>query len=209
MRLRNVLLTAFLATVASVTLASAETIAVFSDALSASDPTQLGRLSRNGIPQDWLGSEPYPGEINPTTAYTYKTYVISSSLLSQTPFIQVSFDDALTNTFISAYEGSYSPTSKATNWLGDPGTSGNFFGTDPLFFQFVIDPSKDLVLVVNSTGSAGIGEQYGILVEGFIDTEFNDPPAGSPVPEPSTLALLGTGLVGAINMARRRITVRN
>ena len=32
--------------------------------LLSTDPTQLGRLSRNGVPQDWSGQEPFPGVIN-------------------------------------------------------------------------------------------------------------------------------------------------
>jgi hypothetical protein len=190
----------FLVTAAS-TVTWAETIAVFSGALTANDSTQMGRLSRNGIQQDWLGSEPYPGEINPTTTYLWRSFVVPNALLTQTPFIQISFDDPLPNTFISAYEASYNPASKATHWLGDEGISGNF-GPNPNFFQVVVDPTQNLILVVNSTNAAAIGEPFGILVEGFVDTQFTDP---TPIPEPTTLALLGTGLLGAVVVVRRRV----
>src|SRR5882757_789878 len=111
MKVRNVLLTAvcLLGTLAFSAAAQAETISAFTGSLIAADPTQLGRLSRNNISQDWTGGEAYPGVINPTISYSYHEYVISAASLAQTPFVQVSFFDELNlaNTFISAYAGSY------------------------------------------------------------------------------------------------------
>ena len=50
--------------------------------LSSGDPIQAGRLSRNGIPQDWSGGEPYPGEINPGTSYHYQTLDLDLKVLN-------------------------------------------------------------------------------------------------------------------------------
>jgi len=175
----------------------AEEITTITGSLAATDPTQLGRLSRNGIAQDWVGTEPFPGVINPTTTYNYKAYEIT--IPSNAPFVQISVDSLSTFTFVSVYADSYNPASLATNWLGDPGTSGNFFGIDPLFFQ-VVAPGSTLWIVVNNTSPGlGIGDPYRILVEGFADSEFTEP-----VPEPATMLLLGTGLVGLIAARRRK-----
>src|SRR5438128_1300263 len=103
-------------------------------ALQLSDPTQLGRLSRNGIIQDWAGSEPFPGIINGSTSYHYAAYLVNVGLSN---FIQIDFDSTSANTFVSAYQTSYSPPDLTTNWLGDGGASGNFFGTDPRFFNVI------------------------------------------------------------------------
>jgi hypothetical protein len=116
-------------------------------------------------------------------------------------------------TSISAYDTSYSPNSALPNggldlnWLGDTGTSGNFFGTDPLFFQVLVPAMHNLLLVVNNTapGDLGVGDPFHLLVEGFIDTEYTDP-APPPVPEPATMFLTASGL--AVLAARRRVRKR-
>ncbi len=178
------------------------------DSLSLANPTQLGRLSRNALPQDWSGGEPFPGLLNTTTVYHYKTYSINVGL---TPFIQIDFDDPSARLFVSAYGTAYLPNSKTTgnlgfdtNWLGDEGSSGNFTG-DPSFFQVIAPINSQLIIVVNdpNAGNAGIGFSYGLVVEGFIDTEYTSPSA---VPEPSAILLSSGGLVllGLHQFRRRR-----
>jgi hypothetical protein len=179
--------------------------------LASFDPTQLGRLSRNGIPQDWVGSEPFPGVINPATSYFYQTYSVN---VGADTFIQITFDDVSTSEFASAYVGAYLPNSAGspnfgfdTNWLGDAGTSGNFFGVDPVFFQVIVPANSDLVVVVNNTTGGAVlpvsNSTYNLLVEGFIDQNFTDAPSTSSVPEPSGLVLM-TAALGAIGLAQLR-----
>ncbi len=192
----------------SLATASAQALVLLdtSGSVSATDPTQLGRLSRNGIIQDWTASEPFPGIINPTTAYHYVTYLINVGI---TPFVQISIDSTSANTFVSAYQTSYNPDPTDpinrgldVNWLGDEGSSGNFFGTVPSFFQVTAALNSWIVVVVNQTaaGTGGLGDPFGLLVEGFIDTEYSDP-----VPEPATLLL---SLIGLGALARQRMSKR-
>ncbi len=183
--------------------AEASPLYSFDGSLVSTDPTQLGRLSRNGQPQDWGLSETFPGVVNPGTTYHYHAY---SFAIGATPYVQVMIDSNSGTTFLSAYRTSYDPAlGLDVNWLGDAGFSGNLFGTDPISFQVVVDPFSTLVLVVNeSLTDGGLGMPYDILVEGFIDTEYTDPPADV-VPEPSTLALWMIPLVGlAAARGRRR-----
>jgi hypothetical protein len=194
-------------------LSQAAVLYTVSDFLIASDPTQTGRLSRNGVAQDWTGVEPFPGVINTATAFHYQTYSVN---VGNTPFIQIEMDSVSANTFLSVYDTAYLPNSAGapnlgfdTNWLGDAGQSGNNFGTDPLFFQVIVPTSHNLILVVNQTGTGttGLGNTnpYTITVEGFIDTEFTDPPPAT-VPEPTALGLSSGGLLLAslVGLARRR-----
>jgi hypothetical protein len=192
-------------------IANAGVLSSFTDFLTVGDPTQTGRLSRNLVAQDWSGDEtPFSGVINTTSVYHYQTYVFNVGI---TPYIQIDVDSLATTTFVSAYDTSYAPDSAGapnlgfdTNWLGDAGTSGNFFGTDPLFFQVVVPMNDNLVIVVNqtsvgTTGAAGIGstDPFTITVEGYIDSTFDDP---VPTPEPSTV-FMGTAGLAIIWMLRR------
>ncbi len=176
--------------------------------ITGPDPTQLGRLSRNGVPQDWTGSEPFPGVIDATIAYHYTTLNLDLTAL-EAPyaayggFIQISFDSLAATTFLSAYLDAYDPLNLATNWLGDPGRSGNFFGVDPLFFQVVVPAGHHLILVLNETATNGGLDLPGdILVEAFADTDFTDLTPRPTAPEPGTLDLLVGGL--AVLLAARR-----
>jgi len=198
MKLVSRIATLVVFTVLATGSARASSILDLSSALVLADPTQSGRLSRNGIAQDWTGGEPFPGVINPAVSYHYHTYLVNVGI---TPFIQVDFDSVSPNTFVSAYDTSYAPNSAGapnlgfdTNWLGDPGSSGNFFGVDPQFFQVLVPQNHNLLIVVNNTAASnvGVGDPFHLIVEGFIDSSFTDPPA---VPEPGTVFLGGGGLV--------------
>jgi len=170
---------------------------VTDDVLVAGDPTQLGRLSRDGVPSDWSGPKTFPGVINPTISYHYRTYFIPTPI---TPYIQITVDDPQAAIFSSAYMNTYNPLSMGTNYLGDGGFSGNFFPGSPLFFQVFVPTGSNLVLVINDpvAANAGLGRPYSLVVEGFTDTNFSDP-----VPEPSSLFLSGGGLAAAVLAASR------
>jgi hypothetical protein len=189
-------------------LAQATTISLNTLTIGAGDPTQSGRLSRNGVPQDWSGGEAFPGVINIGTSYHYMTLDLDITALeagfNYGGFIQLDFDSIPTTTFLSAYLDSYSPANMSTNFLGDAGTSGNFFGVDPLFFQVVVPSGHHLVLVLNETATnAGLNLPGALTVEAFADTDFTDlTPASTPVPEPASLTLLASGIA---LLARRRL----
>jgi hypothetical protein len=185
---------------------SAIPIASFTATISASDPTQAGRLSRNGIPQDWSGGELFPGWINPTLTYQYHDYVLPGAMFDFGPgqwagYVQISIDSTSANTFGAAYLNSYDPVDAQTTWLGDAGSSGNYFGVDPIFFQVILPAGNDLHVVFNTTAATGVGFPMGILVEGFVDSMYTDP---TPVPEPASMLLLGSGLIGAVRAVRKR-----
>jgi len=185
-----------------VSIAQADTLAVFTTAIAANDPTQLGRISRNGIPSDWSGLKVFPGIINPTTVYNYHTYSINSGV---TPFIMITIDSVPANTFASAYVPSYNPSNVPPNngldinYIGDAGRSGNFFGVDPVSFEVYVPVRTNFLVVVNTSSNAGIGQPFTITVQGFLDDQFTS------TPEPSSLVLLGSGVLGAAGLIRRKL----
>ena len=178
-----------LATSLTAPVAYADILLDTTGAVLLTDPTQSGRLSRNGVPQNWGGVEAYPGEINGAVTYHYTTFFVPVGLL---PFIQIDFIGSA-NVFAAAYLGSYDPTSKMTNWLGDAGTSGLFFGTDPLFFDVKANPNSIIAIVINNTAASngGVGDQFHLIVEGYVNAAFG-------VPEPSTLLLCFLPLVALL-----------
>ncbi len=200
-----------LTTVLLCATASATDLLNVNSQVQATDPTQLGRLSRNGVPQDWSGSEPFSGEINTTTTYHFTTFVIPATVATLGPFIQISLLDlgpvaSQGNLFVSAYQNSYNPASKSTNWLGDSGSSPNAFGVNAVFFQVLVPAGASLVIVINNTAAAngGVGEPFNLLVESFSNNQFS--PAAAPEGGPSAL-LLGVGVAG-LYLLRRHLHAR-
>ena len=171
--------------------------------------SQQGRLSRNAIPQDWSGSEAFPGIINPTLTYFYSTFVVNVASLN---YLEIDFDSLSANTFVSAYQGNYFPNAIATTWIGDAGTSGNSFGTDILSFNVIANMGSFVTIVVsNTTPGLGLTDPFTLSVYGFPDSQYTADAVElvvTRVPEPSTLLLLlaPLGLVAGRKLRARRNT---
>jgi MYXO-CTERM domain-containing protein len=175
--------------------------------LTAASPTQLGRVSRTGIPQDWSGGATFGGLINATTTYHYLTLdldlsALESSFASYGGYIQISIDSTATTTFLSAYADTYNPLNPGATWIGDDGSSGNYFPGDTSFFQVIVPSPKHLVLMFNeTTTNGGLNLPASILVEAFTDTQYTD--LVSNVPEPATWAFMLGGLALLPALRRR------
>ena len=131
------------------------------DQPAITDPTQLGRLSRDTITPDWSFEKDFPGVINPTTSYHYET--ISVFVPNWFPFLQISIDSNNANIFASAYDTSYNPNPIAANrgldvnYLGDRGRQRKLLRYSPRFFQVVDQTAANspsggtLIVVLNET----------------------------------------------------------
>ena len=203
-------------------LARADVLYTGTITLLSTDPTQLGRLNRDGNIPDWSAPKPFPGALNLTTSYHYEA--ISVQVPSGLSFLAITIDSNDANIFASLYDTAYLPDSSAlnrgldVNYLGDAGGSGNFFGTSPRFFQVVDQTAANsmsgfatVLLVLNETvTNAGLNSPVDVLVEGFCDTDFDGlgqctggGTGGGAVPEPGTLAPLCAGLIVLVAAYRR------
>ena len=193
----------------------AEQISYFTDSLSTANTTELGRASRSGVQQTWTGQEAYTGQLNTTTTYFFNTYTFAAADFAGAPYVEVSVTDELGNSdfFVSSFAGSYSSAARGANWLGDEGASGEFqFFAPPIpgdsrYFDVILPAGQDLVLLVNSTlGSAnGLLQPFDIDVAAYADTQYDDPAAVAATPEPGTLVMTLTGMLGAVGVVRRRL----
>ena len=165
---------AFLVAQAMVSIASAEHLLDVWSSLSVADATQLGRMNRYSPASDWSSNKVFSGVMGTTSSYRFKTFTVPAALIGSRRFIQISCDDTNAAVFVSAYDGAYIPPASSTNYLGDVAASGNAFG-NLRFFQVVVPSGHDLMLVVNEVNPAGgIGKPFRLLVEGFVDTHYND-----------------------------------
>src|SRR5260370_39890969 len=182
--------------------------------IGAGDAAQLGRISRSGIPSEWSAPKTFPGVINTTTSYHYTVLDLNLAALefplAYDAYIQIDVDSIYGTTFMSAYLNSYNPLNLAANYLGDAGSSGNYFGTNPISFQFFVPYANHLELVLNeTTTNGGVGLPAGVTVEAFVDTGYTDADAtnATTVPEPGTRVLLAVGM--AVLAGRARASLRN
>ena len=186
--------------------AAAVDVAFGSVQVGPASAVQVGRLSRNGVQQDWTGAETYPGVINPAVSYAFTSVVAGFAPNAfQTVYYDISFDDESTDLFASAYLDSYDVSDKALNWLGDAGSSGNYFPGDPRFFDVVVPTGHSLVLVVNSALGTGVSSAANYFITAYSDTEYSENfRTSGVVPEPATWSLMLTGFAVTGYAARRR-----
>jgi len=137
--------------------------ALFTGSIASGDPTQTGRLVRDGVTSLCTTAKPYPGTNDTALGRRFDQYAIVNQNTA-TQCITASLTSGCGgNLFLVAYSGSYVPTDVQTNYLADDGQTS--INTSSLM-GFQIAPGATVVLAVHET-TAGAGcASYGLLVEG-------------------------------------------
>jgi hypothetical protein len=166
----------------------------------AATGTQFGRIARDGTASDWSGPKPFPGVTGAPAARGFEVITVNSGLF---PFLQISLDDPNAALFDAAYFPTFTPVNAGpnfgldVNYLGDPGSSEPF--GNPSFFQIVVAPNTNVLIAINEVNpGGGAGQPFDLLVEGFVDTQFDD------TPEPSAIILFGSGIAFFGVLRRKR-----
>ena len=90
--------------------------------LNTSSPTELGRISRDGVPSDWSSQKAFPGTLNAATAYRYQLATISfAPNATQDVYYQISIDDPSAVMFGAAYLDSFKPREPGDQLSGRSG----------------------------------------------------------------------------------------
>ena len=157
--------------------------------------TSSSRVFRNAIASTWAAPKVFPGQAVCLSGPCY----YETLMLDPSPYqdIRITFEWAaggVADIFLVAYLGSFNVADLAANYLGDPGNS--VLSSQPLrgprSFEVIVPPGNNLVLAFSTVYGDSPGT-VNYTVEGF-----------SAVPEPASLLLFGTGLLGAAGRAWRR-----
>lgn len=156
--------------------------------------THLGRMNRNGVASTWAAPKPFPGIINLTALYYFKTVSFTPGSLENVE-ISYEYTSGPGTLFVAAYLNSFDVNNLSTNYLGDPGASPVQTLPGPLTFQVVVPAGDSLVLAFNTAfdGGNSVPGTVSYTVTGYPST----------VPLPSAILLLGPGLVGLAAIRRR------
>jgi hypothetical protein len=165
------------------------------------EPTQSPRVNRNGVASSHLNApKAYPGNLGAGT-HLFRTFsFVNASAQSQAFFVDMIDGGAIGTggeVFFVAYLNVFNPLNLSQNYLGDAGSSCVILGCSLAGdFSVLVGGNQTVVLNVHRvpTGTAAGGTFT-------FNTSFG--PA-TVVPEPSTYALLATGLAGLAAVARRR-----
>ncbi|MBA2954846.1 hypothetical protein GON03_10955 [Nocardioides sp. MAH-18] len=112
--------------------------------------TQPGRMLRDGTASQCGTQKVYPGSASPATTFNYATtaFVAPTSGCLTVSLSHVTCVSP-TNAFLSIYSAEYHPTSQASHYLGDQGSSG---ATAPPL-QVSVEKGRTYVAVLNNTNA--------------------------------------------------------
>ncbi len=175
--------------------ASAQT---FTGSITSTDPTQTGRVFRDGVMSVAGVQKAYPGTTSTSDLFHYDAYTFVNPFAVTTPFlIDYSTTDPTNSVFSVTYLGSFNPANISFNYLADSGLS--VVAGVPQTYSFNIPANGTFVVILNEVGANSGVSNYSFTLGLFNPTAV---PEGG-----STLPLLGLALLGLAG-ARRFVATR-
>jgi hypothetical protein len=142
-----------------------------SGSITNSDPTQTGRVNRNGVQATCANPKTNPGLAVPTGAFHYDANTFfNGSASTQCVTVQLSAGDPNCNVLAAAYS-SFDPAHPNVNWLADPGQStgiGPSQGPRTFSLNVTADTAFDVVVSEVVSGAGCTGYTLGVTGSGII-----------------------------------------
>ena len=143
-----------------------------SSSISAADPTETDRIYRDGSPST-CGGKYCPGDLG-YGIRNYKSFSFSNGGAA-TACVTVKINAAcgggasVTDIESVAYLGSYDPTNRCKNYLGDSAIGGLGTTTASGSYSFNVPAKSNFVVIVAADDPGGTCAQFDGLVSGIID----------------------------------------
>jgi PKD repeat protein len=138
-----------------------------SGGLTASSPTQTGRLTRNYVVSSCGSPKSCPGYLTTRGAFRYEPYSFTNTT-SGTICVNVTITtpcagQSTTGLFTAAYLGNFNPASLCSDYLADQGGMTTSSGT----FSFTVPANTNFTVVVNDVGSGSFCSSYTLTFSGL------------------------------------------